>query len=406
MDFFYPNIQKFSRDSITQKTAALLLGEHLTLKGYGFGAKTEKIGELCFNTSISGYQEILTDPSYAGQMVCFTFPHIGNVGTNNDDCEARTSFINGCVVKAKPTTPANYRAIDHLHQWLERRGIPGIYGVDTRMITHYLRDNGASNCMLIHHHPHQELDIDYYRKKLKIFSGLEGLDLAKDVTCESAYDWYPNDSQLCGSHGGIWNMDDNTYDIIKNDCGKIAVIDFGVKNNILRSLAQRGSMLRIFPATSSYEDVIAWQPDGIFLSNGPGDPQATGHYAVPMIQKFLQTDLPIFGICLGHQMLALALGAKTIKMAFGHHGANHPIFDYDRKQVLITSQNHGFNVSDEGLDDNIIVTHRSLFDKSLAGLRLKDRPVFSIQYHPEASPGPQDSNYLFDQFISHIQKSK
>lgn len=387
-----PALMAFSRDAIKQKTAMLFLRNGKRFDAYGFGAKTYKTGELCFNTAMSGYQEILTDPSYAQQMVCFTFPHIGIVGTNDDDCESHKSFINGCIMRAMPTSPSNYRSLKHLHQWLEKRDIPAIYGVDTRAITKELRDSGASDCLLWHYGD-DDIDDQILHQKLSQFSGLEGLDLAKHVTCEHAYDW----------HDGAWHH--QGYQQPTSPLYKVAVLDYGVKHNILRELAQRGCQIRVFPAQSSYEEIMAWQPHGIFLSNGPGDPAATGAYAVPLVQKFLATDMPIFGICLGHQILALALGAKTIKMAFGHHGANHPIYDKQRQQVLISSQNHGFNVADDGLPDNIIVTHRSLFDQSLAGLRLRDKPVFSVQYHPEASPGPHDSHYLFDEFTSFLQKN-
>jgi len=370
-------------------TACLALADGTLFYGNGFGATGETVAELCFNTAMSGYQEIMTDPSYAGQIVTFTFPHVGNVGVNDDDDETADPVANGMVVKWDPTTPSNWRATEDLSNWLARRGRIAIGGIDTRRLTRAIRMQGAPHAVLAHN-PDGVFDTDALVAKAKAFSGLVGLDLAKDVTCAQSYNW--NEMR--------WAWPDG-YAPQTEPKHKVVAVDFGAKRNILRCLASAGCDVTVVPATATAEDILAHNPDGVFLSNGPGDPAATGSYAVPMIQEILaKTDLPIFGICLGHQMLALALGAKTIKMNHGHHGANHPVKDQETGKVEITSMNHGFAVDAQTLPQGVMETHVSLFDGSNCGIRMTDRPVFSVQHHPEASPGPQDSFYLFERFTA------
>jgi len=370
-------------------TACLALADGTLFYGNGFGATGETVAELCFNTAMSGYQEIMTDPSYAGQIVTFTFPHVGNVGVNDDDDETADPVANGMVVKWDPTTPSNWRATEDLSNWLARRGRIAIGGIDTRRLTRAIRMQGAPHAVLAHN-PDGVFDTDALVAKAKAFSGLVGLDLAKDVTCAQSYHW--NEMR--------WAWPDG-YAPQTEPKHKVVAVDFGAKRNILRCLASAGCDVTVVPATATAEDILAHNPDGVFLSNGPGDPAATGSYAVPMIQEILEkTDLPIFGICLGHQMLALALGAKTIKMNHGHHGANHPVKDQETGKVEITSMNHGFAVDAQTLPQGVMETHVSLFDGSNCGIRMTDRPVFSVQHHPEASPGPQDSFYLFERFAA------
>ena len=370
-------------------TACLALADGTLFYGNGFGATGETVAELCFNTAMSGYQEIMTDPSYAGQIVTFTFPHVGNVGVNDDDDETADPVANGMVVKWDPTTPSNWRATEDLSNWLARRGRIAIGGIDTRRLTRAIRMQGAPHAVLAHN-PDGVFDTDALVAKAKAFSGLVGLDLAKDVTCAQSYHW--NEMR--------WAWPDG-YAPQTEPKHKVVAVDFGAKRNILRCLASAGCNVTVVPATATAEDILAHNPDGVFLSNGPGDPAATGSYAVPMIQEILaKTDLPIFGICLGHQMLALALGAKTIKMNHGHHGANHPVKDQETGKVEITSMNHGFAVDAQTLPQGVMETHVSLFDGSNCGIRMTDRPVFSVQHHPEASPGPQDSFYLFERFAA------
>ncbi|MDF1748073.1 MAG: glutamine-hydrolyzing carbamoyl-phosphate synthase small subunit [Alphaproteobacteria bacterium] len=368
-------------------TAALVLADGTVLWGRGAGAEVTRVGEVCFNTAMTGYQEILTDPSYAGQMVTFTFPHIGNVGANLEDLETTTPSACGCILRADITEPSNYRAVSHLDGWLKAQGLPALTGVDTRQLSRRIRNAGAPNAVLSHRADGQ-FDLQALWEQARDWPGLEGMDLAKDVSCTQAYEWSQSDWSLKNGYG---TLDEAIY--------KVVAIDFGIKRNILRRLATLGCQVTVLPATATAEEVLAHNPDGIFLSNGPGDPAATGTYAVPMIQGILKTDIPVFGICLGHQMLALALGAKTAKMHLGHHGANHPIKDLTTNKVEITSQNHGFVVDKDSLPDGVVGTHYSLFDGSLAGLQVTGRPVFSVQYHPEASPGPQDSHYLFNRFV-------
>ncbi len=369
-------------------TACLALADGTLFYGNGFGATGVTVAELCFNTAMTGYQEIMTDPSYAGQIVTFTFPHIGNTGVTDEDDETADPVAAGMVVKWDPTAPSNWRSTSTLSEWLARRGRIAIGGIDTRRLTRAIRMQGAPHAAL-EHNPEGVFDANALVKKAREFAGLEGLDLAKDVTCAQSYHW--DEMRWAWPEG---------YSAQKKPRHKVVALDYGAKRNILRCLASAGCDVIVMPAHSTAEDVMAHNPDGIFLSNGPGDPAATGEYAVPMIRELLKKDLPIFGICLGHQMLALALGAKTIKMNHGHHGANHPVKEHQTGKVEITSMNHGFAVDAQTLPDNVEETHVSLFDGSNCGIRLKGRPVFSVQHHPEASPGPQDSFYLFERFAA------
>jgi len=374
-------------DAAPKPTACLALADGTIFYGKGFGATGTRVAELCFNTAMTGYQEIMTDPSYAGQIVTFTFPHIGNTGINPEDDETGDPVADGLVVKWDPTEPSSWRATAELTDWLERRGRVGIGGLDTRRLTRAIRQQGAPHVALAHD-PDGKFDIEALVKSAREFNGLEGLDLAKDVTCAQSYRW--NEMRWAWPEG---------YAPQTAPKFKVVAIDYGAKRNILRCLASAGCDVTVLPASATTEDVLALNPDGVFLSNGPGDPAATGKYAVPMIKGILeQTDLPIFGICLGHQMLALALGATTVKMNHGHHGANHPVKDLDTGKVEITSMNHGFTVDSQTLPAGVVETHVSLFDGSNCGIRMADRPVYSVQYHPEASPGPMDSSYLFERF--------
>ncbi len=370
----------------TKPTACLALADGSVFYGMGFGATGETVAELCFNTAMTGYQEIMTDPSYAGQVVTFTFPHIGNTGVNPEDDETTDPVAAGMVVKWDPTLASNWRATEELTDWLAKRNRIGMGGVDTRRLTRAIRQQGAPHVALAHD-PDGNFDIAALVEKARAFQGLEGLDLAKDVTCAQSYRW--NEMR--------WAWPDG-YAPQTAAKHKVVAIDYGAKRNILRCLASAGCDVTVLPATATAQEVLSHKPDGVFLSNGPGDPAATGEYAVPMIKGVLETDIPVFGICLGHQMLALALGASTIKMNHGHHGANHPVKDMETGKVEITSMNHGFTVDSQTLPDGVIETHVSLFDGSNCGIRMADRPVFSVQYHPEASPGPQDSYYLFERF--------
>ena len=369
-------------------TAALVLGDGSVFWGHGLGVKGLAVGEICFNTAMTGYQEILTDPSYAGQIVTFTFPHIGNVGANAEDIESTVPAARGLVVRADVTQPSNFRAIQHLDRWLTTGNLTGIAGVDTRRMTRLIRDGGFQTAAITH----GEIDLDAARAAIAAFPGLEGLDLAKEVTCRQTYTW---DETLWKLGSGYGRQTAPRHHVV--------AVDYGIKRNILRHLAERGCRVTVVPAMATTLDILRHEPDGIFLSNGPGDPAATGEYAVPVIRDLIETGKPVFGICLGHQMLALALGAKTVKMFNGHRGANHPIKNLETGAVEITSQNHGFVVDRESLPAGVACTHVSLFDGTLAGLKMTDKPVFSVQYHPEASPGPQDSRYLFDRFLQAME---
>ncbi len=380
------------------KTARLVLADGTVIAGYGLGATGAAVGEVCFNTAMTGYQEILTDPSYAGQIITFTFPHIGNVGTNPDDSEtsnlAARSGVRGCVLRAPVTEPSNYRDQGHLHTWLAARGIIAISGIDTRALTAMIREKGMPNGVIAHD-PKGQFDIEALRAQAKAWPGLLGLDLVPDVTTGQSYTW--DEMRWAWGHGHRANTAPEFH---------VVAIDYGLKRNILRCLASAGARVTVLPATASADDVLSREPDGIFLSNGPGDPAATGAYAVPVIQELVKSGKPVFGICLGHQMLGLALGAKTTKMHQGHHGANHPVKDTTTQKVEIVSMNHGFAIDRASLPADIEETHVSLFDGSNCGLRLKGKPVFSVQHHPEASPGPQDSHYLFTRFANMMRASK
>lgn len=379
-------------------TALIILADGTVIKGKGAGKEGSAVGEICFNTAMTGYQEILTDPSYAGQIITFTFPHIGNVGTNEEDLEtsnlAASSAVRGCIMKAEISSPSNYRAKNHFNEWLVANNIIAITGVDTRALTALIREKGMQNG-LIAHNAEGKFDIEDLKKQAAAFEGIEGADLAKDVSIQESYNWDETKWQ--------W---DKGYEKTEQPEFHVVALDCGTKRNIFRCLATEGCKVTVLPANSSAEDILAKDPDGIFLSNGPGDPAATGDYVVPEIKKLIESGKPIFGICLGHQILARALGANTMKMPQGHHGANHPVKDHTTGKVEITSMNHGFTVDKESLPDNVEETHVSLFDGTNCGIRLKDKPVFSVQYHPEASPGPQDSHYLFRRFVNHMRAVK
>ncbi len=376
-------------------TACLALADGTVFYGRGFGATGQTTAELCFNTAMTGYQEIMTDPSYAGQVVTFTFPHIGNTGVNPEDDETADPVAAGMIVKWDPTEASNWRATEELTTWLARRGRIGMGGIDTRRLTRAIRQQGAPHVALAHD-PDGNFDIDALVRAARGFAGLVGLDLAKDVTCVQSYRW--DEMRWAWPEG---------YATQTAPRHKVVAIDYGAKRNILRCLASAGCDVTVLPASATADDVLALNPDGVFLSNGPGDPAATGVYAVPTIRGVLdRSDVPVFGICLGHQMLALALGAQTIKMNHGHHGANHPVKDMTTGKVEITSMNHGFTVDSQTLPAGVTETHVSLFDGSNCGIALADRPVFSVQYHPEASPGPQDSYYLFERFADAMAARK
>ncbi|WP_298292306.1 glutamine-hydrolyzing carbamoyl-phosphate synthase small subunit [uncultured Litoreibacter sp.] len=370
----------------SKPTACLVLADGTVFYGMGFGATGRTVAELCFNTAMTGYQEIMTDPSYAGQIVTFTFPHIGNTGVNPEDDETADPVADGMVVKWDPTASSSWRATEELGAWLAKRGRIAMGGVDTRRLTRAIRAQGAPH-VAMEHNPDGEFDLEALVKDARAFKGLEGLDLAKEVTCAQSYQW---DETRWAWPDGFGKRAEKGH--------KVVAVDYGAKRNILRCLASAGCDVTVLPATATAEDILSYNPDGVFLSNGPGDPAATGEYAVPAIKGVLKANIPVFGICLGHQMLALALGAKTIKMNHGHHGANHPVKDYTTGKVEITSMNHGFTVDTQTLPAGVSETHVSLFDGSNCGICVDGKPVFSVQYHPEASPGPQDSYYLFERF--------
>jgi carbamoyl-phosphate synthase small subunit len=379
-------------------TALLVLANGTVLEGAGFGAEGSAVGEVCFNTAMTGYQEILTDPSYVGQIVTFTFPHIGNVGTNDEDIEtsnlAASASVRGVIVHAPVTGPSNHRADGELDSWLKARGIVGLYGVDTRALTALIRENGMPNAVIAHS-PSGDFDVEALRAMARQWPGLEGMDLVPAVTAAQRYAW----TQAVWRPGqGFRTATTGAYNVV--------AIDYGIKRNILRLLTEAGCAVTVVPAETPAEAILALRPDGVFLSNGPGDPAETGKYAVPVIQELVARDVPTFGICLGHQMLALAIGAKTMKMHQGHHGANHPVQDFTTGKVEIVSMNHGFAVDTASLPANARETHRSLFDASNCGLELTDHPAFSVQHHPEASPGPRDSHYLFARFVRMMETAK
>ncbi len=367
-------------------TAALVLADGAVFWGRGIGAEGLAVGEVCFNTSPTGYQEILTDPSYAGQIVTFTFPHIGNVGANSEDVEADAPAARGLVLRMDPTEPSNFRAINRLKSWLAGSGLVGVAGLDTRALTRRIRDAGAPNGVVAHA-ADGRIDTAAAAASAAAWPGLEGMDLAREVTCRRPYLWDRTRWALGRGYGRL-----------ERPARHVVAVDYGVKHNILRCLAELGSTVTVVPADMGPRDILALEPDGIFLANGPGDPAATGAYAAKTVRALVESGKPIFGICLGHQILALALGAETAKMAIGHRGANHPVKDLETGKVEITSQNHGFAVLRETLPPGVVETHRSLFDGSVEGLRVEGRPIFSVQYHPEASPGPRDAHYLFRRF--------
>ena len=367
--------------------AALILADGTVIWGRGAGAAGSAVAEVCFNTSLTGYQEILTDPSYAGQIINFTFPHIGNVGTNPEDVETITPAARGAIMRMDITDPANWRAAKHLDEWLKSHGLTELTGVDTRRLTRRLREKGAINGAVCHALD-GKFDITVLRAQAADAPAMAGLDLALTVTCEKPYEWTQTRWQIDTGYG---ELDKPRFHVV--------AMDFGAKSNILRCLADLGCRVTVVPATTSAKDILGLNPDGIFLSNGPGDPAATGDYAVPVIKELVASGKPLFGICLGHQILALTLGAKTVKMHHGHRGANHPVKDLATGKVEITSQNHGFVVDGETLPEGVTATHVSLFDQTLEGLSVDGKPVFSVQHHPEASPGPQDSHYLFQRFV-------
>jgi carbamoyl-phosphate synthase small subunit len=379
-------------------TGVLVLADGTVIEGTGLGATGEALGEVCFNTAMTGYQEILIDPSYARQIITFTFPHIGNVGTNEEDIEtvnmAASAGAVGCVLGDLITPASNYRAGKSLEAWLKSRAIIGLGNIDTRALTTLIREKGMANGVIAHD-PQGRFDLEALKRKAAAWSGLIGLDLVPEVTPTQRYEWTETDWVWGRGHGQ--NHEKHFH---------VVAIDYGMKRNILRLMAARGCALTVVPATTSAEDILALQPDGVFLSNGPGDPAATGDYAVPVIKAILDKRIPVFGICLGHQMLALAVGAKTMKMHQGHHGANHPVKEHATGKVEIVSMNHGFAVDPQSLPANAVETHVSLFDGTNCGLMLNDRPAFSVQQHPEASPGPRDSHYLFDRFTAMMAKHK
>jgi carbamoyl-phosphate synthase small subunit len=390
-----PQTQSFWDDPTP--TALLVLADGTVLEGFGFGASGHAVGEVCFNTAMTGYEEILTDPSYAGQIITFTFPHIGNVGTNEDDIEtvnlAATPGARGIILHAAITAPSNYRATRHLDQWLKSRGVIGLAGIDTRALTAFIREKGMPNAVIAHE-PSGRFDLAALKSEAKAWPGLVGMDLVPMVTTGQRFTWQETP----------WHWGEG-YGEQRDPQFHVVAVDYGIKRNILRQLAGNACRVTVVPAQTSAADILSLKPDGIFLSNGPGDPAATGEYAVPVIRVLIERK-PVFGICLGHQMLAIAIGGKTMKMHQGHHGANHPVKDLVTGKVEITSMNHGFAVDRASLPANAVETHVSLFDGSNCGLALKDKPVFSVQYHPEASPGPRDSHGLFKRFVEQMREFK
>ena len=375
-------------------SAILVLENKSIFKGIGLGYQGDATGEVCFNTSLTGYQEIISDPSYAGQIINFTFPHIGNVGTNNEDLESDKIWTRGVIFNSEITNPSNYRSIKNLDEWLKKNKIVGITGLDTRSLTNYIRDNGAPKGT-ISNNIKGNFNIKKLLNNSTKWPGLNGLDLAQEVTTKKIYKWKGLKT---------WKKWKG-FEKNKKKSLKVVAIDYGIKKNILRYFSNYDCEIVVVPCKKSADEILKLKPNGIFLSNGPGDPAATGNYAIKIIQKLIKANLPIFGICLGHQILALALNAKTKKMKLGHRGANHPVKNLINNKVEITSQNHGFEILKESLGKNVQVTHKSLFDNCIEGIKLKNKPVFSVQYHPESNPGPQDSHYLFGDFIKEVKKN-
>ena len=378
----------------TDCNAALVLADGTVFWGQGIGAAGQAVGEMCFNTAMTGYQEVLTDPSYDGQIITFTFPHIGNVGANAEDCEAARPFARGLVVRNRPSEAANYRAESALDDWLEEHGIVGLCGVDTRRLTRLIRDRGPQNAAIAYH-PDGRLDLAALHAAARACRDIDGTDLAIEVTCGDSYEWRETG---WSREAGYGRLEEPRFHVV--------AVDYGAKRNILRRLAAHGCRVTVVPATASADDILGQNPDGVFLSNGPGDPAATGEYALPVLRRLIASGKPVFGICLGHQLMGLALGGRTRKMDKGHRGANHPVQDRATGKVEITSQNHGFVVDFERLPLGVEATHISLFDGSNEGLRIDGRPAFSVQHHPEASPGPQDSDYLFERFVDLMAESR
>jgi carbamoyl-phosphate synthase small subunit len=393
-----PQSQTSGGWSDPKATAVLVLADGTVLEGIGLGATGSAVAEVCFNTAMTGYEEILTDPSYAGQIITFTFPHIGNVGTNRDDIEsvnlAARPGACGVILHSAITSPSNYRSVEHLDAWLKARDVIGMSGIDTRALTALIREKGMPNAVIAHESS-GKFDIEKLKKEAREWPGLVGMDLVPKVTSGQRFTWDETPWDWEKGYGKQANPDFH-----------VVAIDYGIKRNILRLLAGVGCKVTVVPAKTSAEDIMALKPDGVFLSNGPGDPAATGEYAVPVIRQVIESGTPTFGICLGHQMLGIAVGGKTAKMHQGHHGANHPVKDVTTGKVEITSMNHGFAVDKDSLPNNVEQTHFSLFDGSNCGIALKDKPVFSVQYHPEASPGPRDSHYLFTRFVELMRANK
>jgi carbamoyl-phosphate synthase small subunit len=390
--------QAASRWTEPKTTALLVLADGTVVEGFGIGSTGHAVGEVCFNTAMTGYEEILTDPSYAGQIITFTFPHIGNVGTNREDIEsvnlAARPGACGVILQSPITDPSNYRASEHLDAWLKSRDVIGLCGIDTRALTALIREKGMPNAVIAHE-PSGQFDLPALKKEAREWPGLVGMDLVPRVTSAQRFSWDETPWQWGKGYGKQTAPEFH-----------VVAIDYGIKRNILRLLAGVGCKVTVVPAKTSAEEIMALRPDGVFLSNGPGDPAATGEYAVPVIKKLVDSGTPTFGICLGHQMLGIALGGRTVKMHQGHHGANHPVKDMTTGKVEITSMNHGFAVDKDSLPANVEQTHVSLFDGSNCGIALKDLPVFSVQYHPEASPGPRDSHYLFSRFVELMRQRR
>ena len=388
-------INRKKNNSHNFSTGILVFEDGTSFSGNGIGYEGSAVGEVCFNTSITGYQEIITDPSYSDQIINFTFPHIGNVGTNPEDNEADKAWVKGVIFNSNVTEPSNYRSIKKLDNWLKKRKIVGIIGLDTRVITNYIRDKGAPKGTIQFSRKNKH-DLKELLNKSKLWNGLLGLDLAKKVSCRNPYHW--SSLKSWDKKKGYAKNKKNKY--------KVVAIDYGIKKNILRCFSDINCGVTVVPADYSAKKIIKLNPNGVFLSNGPGDPAATGKYAIPIIRELIANKIPIFGICLGHQLLSLALGAKTKKMSLGHRGANHPVKDLSTSKVEITSQNHGFEVDPKSIPSSVKITHKSLFDGCVEGIEVKEKKVFSVQYHPEANPGPQDSKYLFDKFLKNIIAAK